>query len=99
MIYVALIQTMLFFLAVVMLLCELTPRFSNAILVQISRAVIAVSLLVLSYYSQYLIDAPTPLLLATLFASVGLTVLLSKYILAEYLKRVNKIKRKRINEQ
>lgn len=90
--YIALIQLLLVVVASLVTWCELTSIFSHSFFSVVARYCTSISLLILSYYAQYLNIAPLPLVLAFFATTIALTVITFKYLLKEYLRRTRILK-------
>jgi len=89
-VYVAIIQVCLFLLALICVTCELSVTFSDSPKSVFLRYLLAISLLVLSYYAQYLTNAPYPVLLSMFFLSIYSLYFISKLLLREHKQRIEK---------
>ncbi len=88
--YIALIQLLLIIVACLVTWCELTSIFSHSFFSVVARYCVTISLLVLSYYAQYLTIAPMPVVLSMFATSIALTFIMFKYIFKEYLRRTQR---------
>lgn len=88
--YIGTMSIVLIFMAFIVGFCELTKLFKDGFNMAIMRTVLALSLLVLSYYMQYLGELPQSLLSCLFIVVLFSSFFFCKVILHEYLKRKRK---------
>lgn len=91
MIYIPIIQMCIIFLVVIVGLCELTPTFAQTFKSSVVRFILAISLICVGYYAQYLELLHSNIVLACFAIAVLMTFLAIHFIGKEYLSRVRKL--------
>lgn len=84
---VSIVQLSLILLALLVGFCEVTTYFSNSGVSTTIRFVIGISLLILSYYAKYLLQAPHIVSYCLLVVTLAATFYVSKYIILQYNNR------------
>lgn len=92
-IYISIIQLCLIIQAVLLFACELTPVFSDHPINVILRTVVAICLIALAYYAQFLITTPYTVIYLVFLVVIAITVFGFKYLVHEYSRRSRKLQR------
>lgn len=93
MIYITVIQMCLISLAVMVGMCELTPTFAQTFESMVVRFVLAICLICIGYYAQYLELLHSNIILVCFTVVVLITFLSIHFIGKEYLHRLRKIEK------
>lgn len=93
MLYIPIIQMCLIVQLFLVFFCELTPTFAHTFKSVVLRAILAISLISLGYYAQYLTLVHTNITLAVFFVVLIITFLSIHFIGKEYLHRLRKIEK------